>query len=180
MDVNGPRCQHASVGPLLCILSAAGFGAMAIFGKLAYEEGIGVGDLLLARFALAAAALLALAWARGALRGLSRRAVLVSLAMGAVGYATQSGLFFSALERMDASLLALILYTYPVLVCAAAVALGRERASARQSPRCWPRRPARRWCSPARRRGASTRSAPRWASAPRSRTRRTSSSATAW
>jgi drug/metabolite transporter (DMT)-like permease len=132
MDVNGRRCQHGAVGPLLCILSAAGFGAMAIFGKLAYEEGVGVGDLLLVRFTLAAVALLAIARVRGALRGLSRGAVLVSLAMGGVGYATQSGLFFSALDRMDASLLALILYTYPVLVCAAAVALGRERASARR------------------------------------------------
>jgi drug/metabolite transporter (DMT)-like permease len=132
MDVNGCRCQHGGVGPLLCILSAAGFGAMAIFGKLAYEEGIGVGDLLLVRFAMAAVVLLVIAWARGALRGLSRGAVLASLAMGAVGYATQSGLFFTALDRMDASLLALILYTYPVLVCAAAVALGRERASARR------------------------------------------------
>ena len=132
MDVNDPGCEHGTVGALLCILSAAGFGAMAIFGKLAYDEGVEVGELLLVRFALAAAVLLAVAWARGALRGLSRRAVLVSLAMGAVGYATQSGLFFSALERMDASLLALILYTYPVMVCAAAVALGRERASARR------------------------------------------------
>jgi drug/metabolite transporter (DMT)-like permease len=132
MDVNGRRCEHGWVGALLCILSAAAFGAMAIFGKLAYDEGVAVGDLLLVRFSLAAAALLAVAVARGALRGLSRRAVLVSLAMGAVGYATQSGLFFSALERMDASLLALVLYTYPVLVCVGAVALGRERASARR------------------------------------------------
>src|SRR5688500_19722488 len=121
------------MGALLCILSAAGFGAMAIFGKLAYDEGVEVGDLLLFRFSMAAAALLAIAVARGALRGLSRRAVLGLLAMGAVGYATQSGLFFSALERMDASLLALVLYTYPVLVCVAAVALGRERASPRRA-----------------------------------------------
>jgi drug/metabolite transporter (DMT)-like permease len=120
------------MGALLCILSAAAFGAMAIFGKLAYDEGVEVGDLLLVRFALAAAALLAVAFARGALRGLPRRAALASLAMGAVGYATQSGLFFSALERMDASLLALVLYTYPVLVCVGAIALGRERASARR------------------------------------------------
>ena len=117
---------------MLCLLSAAGFGAMAIFGKLAYEEGVEVGDLLLVRFAMAAAVLLAVAAARGALRGLSRRAVLVALAMGAVGYAKQSGLFLSALERMDASLLALVLYTYPALVCAGAVLLGRERASARR------------------------------------------------
>jgi len=120
------------VGALLCILSAAGFGTMAIFGKLAYEQDVGVGDLLLVRFALATVILLAIARARGALRGLSRRAVLVALALGAVGYATQAGLFFSALDRMDASLLALILYTYPVFVCVAAVALGRERLSARR------------------------------------------------
>jgi drug/metabolite transporter (DMT)-like permease len=121
------------VGALLCILSAAGFGAMAIFGKLAYDEGVEVGELLLLRFALAGAALMAVAVARGALRGLPRRAVLAALALGAVGYATQSGLFFSALERMDASLLALVLYTYPVLVCVVAVVLGRERASARRA-----------------------------------------------
>jgi len=114
------------------MLSAAAFGAMAIFGKLAYQQDVEVGDLLLIRFAMAAAVLLAIAAARGALRGLSRRAALVALAMGAVGYATQSGLFFSALERMDASLLALVLYTYPALVCAAAVLLGRERATARR------------------------------------------------
>src|ERR1700752_3307411 len=120
------------MGALLCLLSAAGFGAMAIFGKLAYDAGVEVGDLLLVRFALAAALLLAVVSATGALRGLSRRAVLTGLGMGAIGYAAQSGLFFGALERMDASLLALILYVYPALVLAAAVALGRERATPRR------------------------------------------------
>jgi drug/metabolite transporter (DMT)-like permease len=105
---------------------------MAIFGKLAYDAGVEVGDLLLVRFALASVLLLAVAQATGALRGLSRRGVLAGLAMGAVGYAAQSGLFFGALERMDASLLALILYTYPALVLVGAVALGRERATARR------------------------------------------------
>src|SRR5215217_3517575 len=105
---------------------------MAIFGKLAYDAGVEVGDLLLVRFALAAALLLAVAGATDALRGLSRRSVLAALGMGAIGYATQSGLFFGALERMDASLLALVLYVYPALVLAGAVALGRERATARR------------------------------------------------
>jgi drug/metabolite transporter (DMT)-like permease len=132
MDVNVRRCEHVTVGPLLCLLSAAGFGAMGIFGKLAYDAGVDVGDLLLVRFSMAAAVLLAVAALRGALRGLSRRAVAIPLAMGAIGYATQSGLYFSALERMDASLLALVLYTYPALVCVGAIALGRERASARR------------------------------------------------
>jgi len=121
------------MGPLLCLLSAACFGAMAIFGKLAYDADVGVGDLLLVRFALAAAILLTVAGARGALRGLPRRAMLAGLAMGAIGYAAQSGLYFGALERMDASLLALILYVYPATVLLAAVALGRERATPRRA-----------------------------------------------
>jgi drug/metabolite transporter (DMT)-like permease len=120
------------MGPLLCLLSAAAFGAMAIFGKLAYDAGVGIGDLLLLRFAFAAAALLAIAAGIGAFRGVSRRSVLAALGMGAIGYATQSGLFFGALERMDASLLALVLYVYPALVLAGAVVLGRERATARR------------------------------------------------
>ena len=78
---------------------------------------------------MAAAVLLPLAFATGALRGLARRAVLAALAMGAVGYATQAGLFFLALERMDASLLALVLYTYPAFVLVGAVLLRREKAT---------------------------------------------------
>ena len=151
MDVNGLRCQHGRVGPLLCLLSAAGFGAMAIFGKLAYDAGVELGDLLLVRFALAAAVLLAVAWATGALRGLPRRPVLAALGMGAIGYATQAGLYFAALERMDASLLALVLYAYPALVLVAAVALGRERAT--RAARRRAARRARRHRARARRRG---------------------------
>jgi drug/metabolite transporter (DMT)-like permease len=120
------------VGPVLCLLSAAAFGAMGIFGKLAYDAGVEVGDLLLVRFALAAALMLAVAAATGALRGVPRRSVLAGLGMGAIGYATQSGLYFAALERMDASLLALVLYIYPALVLIGAIALGRERTSVRR------------------------------------------------
>lgn len=120
------------MGPALCLLSAAAFGCMAIFGKLAYDAGVDVGSLLLVRFALAAAVLAAIAASIGALRGLGRRAVLSGLAMGAIGYATQAGLYFLALERMDASLLSLLLYTYPALVTGAAIVLGREEPSARK------------------------------------------------
>lgn len=120
------------MGPLFCLLSAAGFGAMAVFGKLAYEAGVSVDALLLVRFGIAAVLLLAVAGARGALRGLTRRTVLVGLGMGAFGYAAQAYLYFSALTRIDASLLTLLLYVYPVLVMVAAIAIGRERASRRR------------------------------------------------
>ena len=117
------------MGPLYCLLSAAAFGAMAVFGKLAYDAGVTVDGLLLIRFGLAAALLLVIALARGTLRGLSRRSVLIGLGMGVFGYAAQSGLYFSALARIDASLVALVLYVYPVLVVAAAVAIGQSGAS---------------------------------------------------
>ena len=120
------------MGPLLCLLSAAGFGAMAIFGKYAYDAGVGVSELLVVRFVLAAAVLGAVALAAGQVQRLERRAVVNGLLMGAIGYATQAGLFFLALERMDASLLALLLYTYPAFVTVAAIAMGREQATRRR------------------------------------------------
>ncbi|WP_370619733.1 EamA family transporter [Mumia sp. Pv 4-285] len=120
------------MGRLYCMTSAAAFGAMAVFGKLAYESGVGVDAVLLVRFGLAGAVLVLLALARGAFRGLSARAVLIGLGMGVFGYALQSSLYFSALTRIDAALVALLLYIYPVLVMVVAVALGRERAPGRR------------------------------------------------
>jgi drug/metabolite transporter (DMT)-like permease len=125
-----------SIGTLACVGSAAGFGAMAVFGKLAYDEGATVGTLLSVRFALAAAMFWMLVFAGGRaggrLRKLTRRDLAIALALGAGGYAAQAGFFFSALERIDASLLSLLLYTFPSMVAVAAIALGRERADARR------------------------------------------------
>ena len=121
-------------GVLLCLASAVAFGAMAVFGKLAYGEGSTVGTLLSVRFAVAAVLLWILTASTGALAGLRRlprRDVLAALTLGAVGYGAQAGAYFAALERLDASLLSLLLYTYPVMVTVAAIALGRDRASRR-------------------------------------------------
>jgi drug/metabolite transporter (DMT)-like permease len=124
MSVNGTMpCVH------YCLASGAAFGAMAIFGKLAYDEGATVGTLLAVRFTLAAAIFWAIS---GALRGLDRRDVPAGLALGAGGYALQAGCYFAALERIDASLLSLLVYTFPGIVAVAAVALGRDRMSARR------------------------------------------------
>jgi drug/metabolite transporter (DMT)-like permease len=124
-----------SSGTLMSLGSGAAFGAMAVFGKLAYDEGATVGTLLAVRFALAAAMFWALVLTSGAardVRALASRDAGVGLALGACGYAIQSGCFFAALERIDASLLSLLLYTFPSIVAAAAVALGRERINGRR------------------------------------------------
>jgi drug/metabolite transporter (DMT)-like permease len=123
-----------STGALFCLASAAAFGAMGVVGKLAYDEGATVGTLLATRFVLAAAVFwlfLVCAGRTGELRALARRDVGVSVALGAVGYGAQAGCAFAALERLDASLFSLLLYSYPVFVTVAAIALGREPASRR-------------------------------------------------
>src|SRR4051812_32023291 len=119
------------MGTLFCLGSGAAFGAMGVFGKLAYEEGATVGTLLAVRFTLAAALFwvagaAARAWrARDALdvpgapatiTRLSGRDVLAGLALGACGYALQAGCYFAALDRIDASVLALLVYTFPAIV----------------------------------------------------------------
>jgi drug/metabolite transporter (DMT)-like permease len=122
--IDRPRTAASLTGALLCVASAAGFGAMAVFGKLAYEAGIGVITVLAVRFTLSALVLAPLgarSW-----RAIPRRRVLQALALGGVGYAAQSALYFSALERIDAGLAALLLYTFPALVTLGAVLLGRD------------------------------------------------------
>jgi len=124
-----------SSGTVLCLGSGAAFGAMAVFGKLAYAGGATVGTLLSVRFALAAALFWVLVLAGGGvreLRALDARAIGAGLALGACGYALQAGCYFAALERIDASLLSLLLYTFPAIVAGAAVALGRERVDRRR------------------------------------------------
>ncbi|WP_212831391.1 DMT family transporter [Catellatospora sp. TT07R-123] len=124
-----PRSPRRGVA--LCLLSAAGFGVSAVFAKHAYAAGLNVPTLLTARFALASVLLWAIvAWRRPKLP--TGRSLLVAIGLGAIGYACQSGFYFGALARIDASLTALLLYAYPGLVLVIAVVLRRERADRRR------------------------------------------------
>src|SRR3954471_3581213 len=119
------------LGVALCLVSACGFGLMAIFAKEGYRDGLGVTSLLAARFVLAALVFWAIVAVRGGPRP-PRRLAAAGLALGAIGYSAQAGLFFTALEHIDASLASLLLYTYPALVLCAAVTLRRERFRSRK------------------------------------------------
>lgn len=118
-------------GVALCLLSAVGFGLMAVFAKEAYRSGVSLPSLLALRFAIAAGAF----WAIVAIRPRPSRPApgrpLVGLGLG-LGYAAQAGGYFGALTRIDASLTSLLLYAYPALVFAGAVLLRRERADRRR------------------------------------------------
>jgi drug/metabolite transporter (DMT)-like permease len=127
--------QHRR-GVALCLLSAVGFGLMAVFAKEAYARDVSVLTLLAVRFTLAAGAFWAIVAARRARRPSAarptRRTIIAGLALGAIGYAAQSGGYFGALTRIDASLTALLLYVYPALVFLGALALGRDHIDRRR------------------------------------------------
>ncbi|WP_252700008.1 EamA family transporter [Natronosalvus vescus] len=105
-----------TVGIALVLTSAIGFGTLGIFGVLAADEGLSIPTVLALRFSLAAVAVWAVLWYRGRFRLLRGRLLAVAFALGAVGYATQSGLYFLGLEFMTAGMVAIVLYTYPAFV----------------------------------------------------------------
>src|SRR3954470_19232330 len=70
-------------GLLLLLLSAAGFGAMAVLAKLAYAAGASVPEGLAVRIALAAVVVGPLARRRPARAPLPRRSVVTGLGLGA-------------------------------------------------------------------------------------------------
>lgn len=108
------------LGTGLILISAASFGAIAIFAKFAYLSGIPVHSLLFYRFFIAAMVMLPIAvlQRRRFPRG---KDLCILIGMGALGYAGQSYCYFTALTFIPASLVAVLLYLYPVLVAALSI-----------------------------------------------------------
>lgn len=119
------------VGFALVLVSAVGFGTLGIFGKLADGAGLSIPTVLAFRFLLATALVWLLLGARGELRVLRGRSLALGVALGALGYATMSGLYFWGLTFMTAGLVGIVLYTYPVFVVAAAAMRLDERVTRR-------------------------------------------------
>jgi drug/metabolite transporter (DMT)-like permease len=107
--------RRAALGVACVAASALAFGAMPIFARHAYADGVDPGTLLLLRFTLAAA----MAWAVFAAKRATLprgRGLAMLVGMGAVGYAGQSLAYFTALTMASAGLVALLLYLFPALV----------------------------------------------------------------
>jgi drug/metabolite transporter (DMT)-like permease len=117
-------------GVAFIVASAIAFGALAIFARLAYADGVDTVTLLGLRFTFAtvllAAACVAMrvAWPRG-------RDLAILVALGAVGYAGQAASFFTALTLAPAGLVALLLYLHPAIVALLAAWRGHEKLAAR-------------------------------------------------
>lgn len=118
------------VASALVVLSAAGFGAMAIFARYAYADGVDVYGVLMPRFVIAAAVLWWLLRLRGERLPPARR--WPGLALMGLGYVAQSFCFFTALRYIPAGMVALLLYLYPIFVVLLAWLLGQEALTPRK------------------------------------------------
>jgi drug/metabolite transporter (DMT)-like permease len=118
-------------------IAAAGFcfGFLGVFGKWAYAQGLGTGQLLSLRFLCACAIFGPWLWLRHGRAGLAlgRAHVLRSLALGVFGYALFSSCYFAALRGLSVSLCVLLLYAYPLWVLLGDAVFFGERLSRAQS-----------------------------------------------
>lgn len=113
-----------TLGALFVALAAMLFGGTVVLGKLLANREYPVTSMLAIRFAIGATLLaLTLAALRQPLRpvpGEGRGLV----ALGAVGYAAESALFFLALGHGTASAVTLLFFVYPALVAVYSAVLG--------------------------------------------------------
>jgi len=104
-------------GLVLIIISAASFGVMPIFARLAYNAGAEPITVLFLRFTIAAVVMNLIMVLRRT--SYPRGLVLLELILlGAIAYVGESLAYFLALKMASAGLVALLLYIYPALVTA--------------------------------------------------------------
>ena len=115
----------------MVLASAAAFGTLSIFAKLAYSAGLSTEQVLAFRFVLAAAGMWVLSFAVGQnpLR-LRREQAAALIGLGTVLYTAQALTYFIALRTLPASLCVLIVYIYPSLVVVAGWLFLRRNVSA--------------------------------------------------
>jgi drug/metabolite transporter (DMT)-like permease len=123
--------MHRRASFAVVLLSALFFATLAVLARLAYEQGARPLPLLSWRFALAALAIGSYVALRrpGDLRaGLQHLPRYAALSL--TGYGAASVCFFFALQRVSASVVAVLLYTYPAIVALLAVPVLKERLTA--------------------------------------------------
>lgn len=101
-------------GIALAAVAAVAFGTMAIWAKLAYRAGSAVMPLLTVRFVGAAILTGVFLLITGRSLRIPKSAMSKLLLLGGIGYGLETALFFAALQRAPAGVVALIFYSYPL------------------------------------------------------------------
>lgn len=125
-----PRARWTGAG--LLAVSGAGFATLSILAKLAYAQGMTLTEILSLRFGGAALLLITFLLVRRTRVYLGFRRTLPLFLLGLVGYFTQAGLYVGALQRIPASVAALLLYSYPAFVALLDWAFNHRRPAGRE------------------------------------------------
>jgi len=116
--------RRRATGIALVLTAAVGFGSASVLARPVYETGMGWLGLVTWRFVIGAG--LSWLWVvssghrRSAVRRLSRRQVVVTIALGAL-FTGNSGTYYAALETVPVALAGVLVYTYPVIVAVLSV-----------------------------------------------------------
>lgn len=127
-----PDISHENRGRAQVVIASLAFGFLGIFGRLAFRNGVSIGELLTFRFLLASLFLWTwLFFFKRRLIAISGRQLFISALLGIFGYAFFSTLYFEAVKGVSVALAALLLYTYPLWVTLLSAVFRIERISAR-------------------------------------------------
>lgn len=125
--------MQQALGFIFVLLAGVGFGFLGIFGRLAFQSGLSVGELLTFRFALAAIILfIGLLFYNPKLLKINLKQLAISSGLGIFGYAVFSTLYFKSIEGISVALAALLLFTFPIFVSLGAHFILKERMPRRQ------------------------------------------------
>lgn len=114
---------------LLVLISTLGFSVYPILGKVVFAGGAGLATVLFVRFSIAALIFwVIIIWREGFPR-LPLKTWLLLWGMGGICYSMMAGLYISSVLFIPASLAALLLYAYPILVTVMAVLTKQEEFS---------------------------------------------------
>jgi len=121
------------IGFFCVILAGIGFGFLGIFGRLAFNTGMSVGELLTFRFLVAGLLLGAgLFIFQFRLLKLNLRQLIISTLLGLLGYAVFSSLYFISIKGLSVSLAAMLLFTFPLFVNLAAHFILKQKMTSKQ------------------------------------------------
>lgn len=104
-------------GTIEISIASMGFGFLGVFGKMAFDSGLSVGEFMSYRFILAASLLwIFLLLFRPQWVRLKPKQIFIAALLGIFGYAFFSTLYFTAIDGLSITLAAMLLYTYPFWV----------------------------------------------------------------
>ena len=127
--MNKGQKDPVGFGVLLIVISTMGFSIYPILGKYIFAGGAGLSTVLFVRFTMAALFFWIITIWREGFPKLPLKMWLILWGMGGIGYSLMAGLYLTSVRYIPASLAALLLYAYPIIVTVIAVLTNQEKFS---------------------------------------------------